>query len=158
MLRDQFNKDLAAAKEAEQITKTAIAAAGYKVFDVADQPEFYHKGDLQIQLPSGELRYVEVKDDSRIADTQNILCEEEVYFKESGRYVKGNMYSDYDIYAVVSKKENLIYFFDFSKLKEIYQRFGTYKRINHPEQYSDCYLLELCRAIQFKALIAKIKY
>ena len=48
MLNRQFKEDLAAAKEAEQITKTAIAAAGYKVFDVADQPEFYHKGDLQI--------------------------------------------------------------------------------------------------------------
>jgi hypothetical protein len=99
-----------------------------------------------------------VKDDSRIADTQNILCEEEVYYKENGRFVKGNMYSDYDIYAVVSKKENTIYFFDFSKLKEIYKRFGTYKRINHPEQYSECYLLEMCRAKYFKALIAKIKY
>lgn len=154
----KFKEDLAAAKEAEQITKTAIAAAGYKVFDVADQPEFYHKGDLQIQLPTGELRYVEVKDDSRISDTQNILCEDEVYFKESGRSVKGNMYSDYDIYAVVSKKDNLIYFFDFSKLKEIYKRYGMFKRIHHPEQYSDCYLLELCRAIQFKALIAKINY
>ena len=61
-----------------------------------------------------------MKDDSRIADTQNILCEDAVYYKESGRYVKGNMYSDYDIYAVVSKKEKVIYFFDFAKLKEIY--------------------------------------
>lgn len=153
-----FKRDLAAAKEAEQITKTAIAAAGYKVFDVADQPEFYHKGDLQIQLPTGELRYVEVKDDSRIADTQNILLEDEVYYKESGRFVPGNMHSDYDIYAVVSKQENTIYFFDFAKLKEIGKHFGTFKRINHAEQYSDCYLLELCRAIQFKALIKKINY
>lgn len=158
MLTKQFKEDLAAAKEAEQIAKTAIAAAGYKVFDVADQPEFYHKGDLQIQLPTGELRYVEVKDDSRIADTQNILLEEEVYFKDSGRYAKGYMYSDYDIYAVVSKSENTIYFFDFSKLKQIYKQFGIYKRIHHPEQYSDCYLLEMCRAKQFGALIAKIKY
>ena len=153
-----FKEDLAAAKEAEQITKTAIAAVGYKVFDVADQPQFYHKGDLQITLPTGELRYVEVKDDSRIGDTRNILCEEEVYYKESGRFVKGNMYSDYDIYAVVSKQENLIYFFDFAKLKEIYKKYDTYKRINHPEQYSECYLLELCRASQFKALIARVKY
>lgn len=153
-----FSADLAAAKEAEQIVKNAIAAAGYQVLDVADQPEFYHRGDLQITLSTGELRYVEVKDDSRIFDTRNILCEEEVYYKESGRLVPGNMHSNYDIYAVVSKKENLIYFFDFSKLKEIYKRFGTYKTINHPEQYSNCYLLELCRAKQFGALIAKINY
>lgn len=154
----KFKEDLAAAKAAEQITKTAIAAAGYKVFDVADQPEYYHKGDLQIELPSGELRYVEVKDDSRIADTQNILCEEEVFFKENGRLVLGNMHSDYDIYAVVSQSERKIYFFDFSILKQIYKKYGTYKTIQHPEQYSNCYLLELCRANQFGALIAKINY
>lgn len=153
----KFKEDLAAAKEAEQITKTAIAAAGYKVFNVADQPEFYHRGDLQIELPSGELRYVEVKDDSRIADTKNILLEEEVYYKESGRLVPGNLYSDYDIYAVVSKTERKIYFFDFKKLKAI-KSYGTYKTIQHPEQYSNCYLLELCRAKQFGALIAKINY
>ena len=152
-----FSADLAAAKEAEQIVKEAIAAAGYQVLDVSEDPQYYHTGDLRIILPSGE-RFVEVKDDSRIADTQNILCEEAVYYKESGRLVQGNMHSDYDIYAVVSKQENLIYFFDFGKLKEIYQRFGTFKIIQHPEQYSECYLLELCRAIQFKALIAKIKY
>ena len=99
----QFKEDLAAAKEAEQIVKTAIATAGYQVVDVADDPQYYHKGDLQIILPTGELRYVEVKDDSRIGDTRNILCEEEVYYKETDRFVKGNMYSDYDIYAVVSK-------------------------------------------------------
>ena len=152
-----FSADLAAAKEAEQIVKEAIAAAGYQVLDVSDDPQYYHSGDLKILLPSGE-RFVEVKDDSRIADTRNILCEEEVYYKESGRLVPGNMHSNYDIYAVVSKKENLIYFFDFSKLKEIYKRFGTYKTIQHPEQYSNCYLLELCRAKQFGALIAKINY
>jgi hypothetical protein len=81
--------------------KEAIAVAGYKVFDVADQPQYYHKGDLRIILPTGE-RFVEVKDDSRIADTQNILCEEEVFYKDINEFVKGNMYSDYDIYAVVS--------------------------------------------------------
>ena len=153
-----FSADLAAAKEAEQIVKGFIAAAGYQVFDVADQREYYHKGDLQIQLPTGELRYVEVKDDSRISDTQNILLEDEVYYKESGRFVPGNIHSDYDIYAVVSKQDKVIYFFDFDKLKEIGKRFGTFKRINHPEQYSDCFLLEMCRAIQFKALIAKVNY
>jgi hypothetical protein len=79
-----------------------IAAAGYQVFDVADDPQFYHRGDLLISLPTGD-RFVEVKDDSRIADTGNILLEDAVYYKESGRLVPGNLHSDYDIYAVVSK-------------------------------------------------------
>lgn len=154
----EFKEDLAAAKVAEQIAKTAIAAAGYKVFDVADQPEFYHKGDLQIQLPTGELRYVEVKDDSRIADTGNILLEDEVYYKAQDTFVPGNIHGEYDIYAVVSQSERKIYFFDFARLKEIGTKYGTYKTIQHPKQYSNCYLLELCRASQFGALIAKINY
>ena len=72
------------------------------MLDVSDDPQYYHNGDLMISLPSGE-RYVEVKDDSRIADTGNILCEEEVYYKESDTFTKGYMHSNYDIYAVVSK-------------------------------------------------------
>ncbi len=153
-----FSADLAAAKEAEQIVQQVLAAAGCQVLDVSDDPQCYHKGDLLITSPTGEQRYVEVKDDSRIADTRNILCEEEVFYKESGRLVLGNMHSDYDIYAVVSQSERKIYFFDFSILKQIYKRFGTYKTIQHPEQYSNCYLLELCRARQFGALITKINY
>ena len=141
-----FKEDLAAAKEAEQLVREYLAAANYEVLDVSEDPQYYHKGDLQITLPTGEIKFVEVKDDSRIADTQNILCEEEVYYKETGRLVPGNMYSDYDIYAVVSKTANKIYFFDFAKLKEIYKKYGMYKTINHSEQYSNCYLLELCRA------------
>jgi hypothetical protein len=38
------------------------------VYDVSDHPQYYHKGDLRVILPSGE-RFIEVKDDSRIADT-----------------------------------------------------------------------------------------
>lgn len=153
----RFKEDLAAAKEAEQIVKEAIAAANIEVFDISDNPQYYHRGDLLITLPTGE-RFVEVKDDSRISDTQNILCEEEVFYKETCTTVKGNMYSDYDIYAVVSKKERRIYFFDFCKLKEIYKKYGTPKVIAHPEQESFVFLLEMCRAKQFGALIKTINY
>lgn len=152
-----FKEDLANAKTAEKIVQSVIASEGYKVLDISDDPKCYHKGDLKISLPSGD-RYVEVKADSRISDTKNILLEDEVYYKESGRLVPGNIHGEYDIYAVVSEKTNTIYFFDFDKLKEIGKRFGTYKTINHPEQYSNCYLLEMCRARQFGALIAKINY
>lgn len=152
-----FERDLAAAKDAEQIVKRVIAAANYEVFDVSEDPQCYHKGDLLVKTLDGE-RYVEVKDDSRIADTGNILCEEEVYYKENDITVKGNMYSDYDIYAVVSKKERKIYFFDFKKLKEIYKKYGTPKIIAHPAQESFCFLLEKCRARQFGALIKVVEY
>ena len=46
--------------------------------------------------------FIEVKDDSRIADTGNVLCEERVFFREGNYYQKGFMYNDYEIFCVVS--------------------------------------------------------
>lgn len=153
-----FQADLAAGKEAEVIVAQWLADAGYQVEDVSNIPEFYYRGDLLITLPTGEKRFIEVKNDTVISTTGNILCEEEQYFKEGGYFKKGFMYNDYDIYAVVSQSENKIYFFDFCKMKEIYKKYGTYKHIDHPQQYSDCYLLEICRAKQFGALITTVNY
>lgn len=153
-----FKADLEAAKEAEQIVARYLQTASYQVQDVSDDPECFHKGDLLLTLPTGEQRYIEVKDDSRIADTHNILLEEEVYYKENNYATKGNVYNDYDIYAVVSKSQRKIYFFDFFYIKKIYKQYGTPKVIKHAEQESFCYLLDLCRAKQFGALIAKVTY
>ena len=158
MLKEQFNKDLQQGKEGEQVVAKYLQTAGYQVEDVSNNRQDYHKGDLLITLPTGEKRYIEVKNDTVIGESQKILCEEEVYYKDKDYFAPGFMYRDYDIYAVVSEDTNTIYFFDFSKLKEIYKRFGTYKKFDYPDQYSECYLLEMCRARQFKALIAKIKY
>ena len=158
MLKEQFNIDLQQGKEGEAIVAQYLSKQGYQVEDVSNDPKCYHKGDLQILLPTGEKRYVEVKNDTVIGKTQNILCEEEVYYKDKGYFAPGFMYSDYDIYAVVSMDQQEIYFFDFSKLKEIYKRLGTYKRLHYPDQYSDCFLLEVCRAKQFKAFYGKVKY
>ena len=158
MLKEQFNIDLQQGKEGEAIVAQYLSKQGYQVEDVSDKRQDYHKGDLLITLPTGEKRYVEVKNDTVIGKTQNILCEEEVYYKDKGYFAPGFMYSNYDIYAVVSMDQQEIYFFDFSKLKEIYKRFGRYKKFNYPHQYSECFLLELCRAIQFKAFYGKVKY
>lgn len=158
MLKEQFNKDLVQGKKGEAIVAQYLSNMGYQVEDVSDKRQDYHKGDLLITLPTGEKRYVEVKNDTVIGKTQNILCEEEVYYKDKGYFAPGFMYSDYDIYAIVSMDQQEIYFFDFSKLKEIYKRLGRYKRFNYPDQYSDCFLLELCRAKQFKAFYGKVKY
>ena len=158
MLKEQFNKDLQQGKEGEQIVKQYLQKVGCQVKDVSEQPQYYHIGDFFITSPSGQKRYVEVKNDTVIAKTENILCEEEVYFKENDYAKPGFMYSNYDIYAVVSQEEEKIYFFNFAKLKEIYKRFGTWKKIDHKDQYSNCYLLELCRAKQFGALMAIVNY
>lgn len=157
MVKDFF-KDLNKAKKAEQIVATALSNLGYSVADVSNDRSFFYKGDLLITLPTGEKKFVEVKDDSRIADTRNILCEEEVYYKEHDYYGKGNMQSDYDIYSVVSKAENKIYFLDFEKMKSIYKKFGKYKVIPHYDQTTFCYLLNLRDASRYGALLGEITY
>lgn len=129
----QFTEDLLAAKEAEGLVRETLSrlTADYLFLDVANNPKFYDFGDIVAIGEDFKTVFLEVKDDSRIADTHNILCEEEVYDKRNDRYSKGNMYSNYDYYCVVSKAEKLIYILDFKVLRQIYKK-GEYKRIHHP--------------------------
>lgn len=160
MLTD-FKRDLAEAKKAEEIALVTISALTdrYTLEDVSNQREFYYKGDIKaISKEVGVEFYIEVKDDSRIADTGRVLCEEEVYIKDTDRYIKGNMYCNTDIYCIVSQKERKIYILNFQKLKEIYKEFGEYKEIPHKEQITYCYLLDLCWCSKYGALMHKINY
>ena len=154
-----FEADKQAAKAAEKLVRDLLSnlTIGYTFEDVSEEREYRYKGDIRATAATGETIYIEVKDDSRIAQTGNILCEEENYIKETDRYIKGNMKSDYDIYAVVSQQNRKVYFFDFKRLQEIYKR-GEFKKINHPQQITYCYLLELCRAKQWGALLYTVKY
>lgn len=154
-----FFHDLNLAKAAEQIVENTISslAPGYQIFNVSDDRNYYKKGDLLVITPDRQKVFVEVKDDSRIGDTQNILCEEKVWYYQDNQQVPGNFYSDYEIYAVVSKQENAIYFFNFATLKSIYKT-GRLITIKHWEQESDVYLLPVADAIKAGALIAKINY
>lgn len=153
-----FKSDLAAARDAELLTLQLLAGATdkYSFEWVGDNPACYHKGDiLAIDKATGKEIYIEVKDDSRIADTHNILCEEEVdYFDYT---VKGNIYNDFDIYVVVSKQERKIYVIDGKVLKANYKQ-GYKKYIPHREQASDCYLLPLGTIKAVGGLHATISY
>lgn len=158
-----FHQDREAAREAELIVLNTLSslASGVATFeDVADNPLYYYKGDIiATDLKTGAEYYIEVKDDSRIADTQNILCEEENYLKEDGRFISGGMYNNFtNIYCVVSKTERKIYILDFKELQRIYRKYGEFKVIRHSQQDTYCYLLSLARAKQFGALITVINY
>lgn len=151
-----FKEDLAIGKKAEEIVIKCLenTISDYTFLDVSDYPSYYHKGDI-IALCDEGYTFIEVKNDSRIAQTKNILCEEEVFYKDSEIFVKGNMYSDYEVYAIVSGPEKKIYFFDFKKLKEIY-RMGEFKAIDHYDQTTYCYLLPIGMAK--RAMIKVIDY
>lgn len=154
----QFYTDLENAKAAEKLVRDTLAslAPGMKFKWVGDQPEYFYKGDI-IAYGEDKMYFIEVKDDSRIADTGNVLCEERVFFREGNYYQKGFMYNDYEIFCVVSQPERKMYFIDFKVLQQIYKK-GEYKEIHHPQQYSECYLLELCRIKQFGGLIKVLSY
>lgn len=153
-----FREDLAKAKGAEEIVLNTFSSLcdSYSFQDVSNDREYYYKGDIKATSADGREIYIEVKDDSRIADTQRVLCEEEVYYYDSDYTAKGNMYNACNIYCVVSKQDRQIYVFDFEILKSIYKKYGEFKIIKHYSQESLCYLLEMCFAK--KALIDKITY
>lgn len=110
-----FFKDLDEARKAEHFVCELLSSYSnkYSFREVGSEQEFYNKGDIEASAPNGEKIYIEVKNDSRIGETHNILCEEAVYYKREGIKVKGNMYSDYEIYCILSESEQKIYFIDF---------------------------------------------
>jgi hypothetical protein len=103
MLKDFFS-DMENAKQAELLVRDTLAALtkDYTFVAIGDVKEYRYKGDIKAIDAAGNELFIEVKDDSRIADTGNILCEEENYIKDGDYYIKGNMHCDSDIYCIVS--------------------------------------------------------
>lgn len=154
-----FWEDLRQAKSAEDIVRETFSSLTdkYNFIDVSSQREYFHKGDIKAIAADGREIFIEVKCDSRIAQTQNVLCEEEVLYFATGELVQGNFYSDYEIYTVVSKDERKIYVMDFSILKKHYKS-GIFKAIKHYEQVTYCYLCSLAQVRSWGAMIAEIEY
>lgn len=75
----------------------------YTFENVAGIKEYRYKGDIKAtNKATGKEIFIEVKNDSRIADTYNVLCEEKVWYHR-GYYGKGNMESETNIYCIVSE-------------------------------------------------------
>ena len=154
-----FYADLERGKAAEQIALNVLQDFSdyWTLESVSDVKECRYLGDIKATYITGNVQYIEVKDDSRIADTKNILCEEENYIKDSDYYIKGNMSCNGDLYAIVSQSERKIYLLDYKKLREIYKK-GEFKVINHAQQITYCYLLALSTAKRYGALITVLNY
>jgi hypothetical protein len=103
MLKDFFG-DMENAKQAELLVRDTLAALtkDYTFEAVGDVKEYRYKGDIKAIDAAGNELFIEVKDDSRIADTGNILCEEENYIKDNDYFIDGAMRCDSDIYCVVA--------------------------------------------------------
>lgn len=157
---DNFKRDLAFGQEAEQIVREVFSSLDdSRIYeDVGGNPFYYHIGDIKVtDKESGEVRYIEVKNDSVIHKTGNVLCEDEVYYKRHDYLTNGNMYSNYDIYAVVSQEQRKIYVIDFRVLKKNYRK-GSFKVIEHPQQTSYVYLLDINEIDRLGGLITVVNY
>lgn len=156
---DNFNKDLERGRAAEHLVCEVFSSLDdtHTFSEVGAERAFFYKGDIVATDKAGKPTYIEVKADSRIADTGNVLCEEEVYYKKHDYYGKGNMQSDYDIYVVVSEEQRKIYVINFECLKKNYRK-GEYKVIEHPQQTTYCYLLSLKDIEKFGGLINVVNY
>jgi hypothetical protein len=125
---------------------------------VGAEEQYRYKGDIKATAADGSEIFIEVKDDTIIGTSGNVLIEEEVYFKEINEVRKGFIHNDYDIFCVISRDTHTLYFFKYDVIKEIYKNYGEYKFYNYPTQSSECRLLPLCRIKQFGGLIAKLEY
>ena len=178
---DKFKTDLNNAKEAEKIVKDVLESMtnDFDFQDVSEKKECWHLGDIKAYynycsycsgfgfgdnpLSYDEYEeykynyYIDVKDDSRIGDTGNILCEEKVYYKKNGIVKDGFMYNLYDYLAIVNEKDKMIYILDFHLLQKVYKQ-GRKMRLYYSDQYSDVYLYSLDKAKDNGILMAVIGY
>ena len=120
---DDFTKDLKKGRAAEKIVFDTLRSltTDYEFTDVSKDYTCYKIGDIRAtDKVTGKDIYIEVKNDSRIADTHKVLCEEEVYYLDRNSYGSGNMDGYGDIYVVVSEQERKIYIMDLKKLQKNY--------------------------------------
>lgn len=155
-----FYSDLSKAKVGESIVLEVLKSCSkdYQFTDVSDDKRFYYKGDIDAYSAKDNKHYfLDVKMDSRIAETGNILCEEEVYYEATGEYQPGNMSSNYDYLAIISTKAKRIYIIDFEMLKERYKEGRDYSK-NHGEQTTYGTLFPLKKAQHYGMIEAVIDY
>ena len=163
-----FYEDLAAARQAEQLVLKVLQNTNteeYDFNDVSEDPEFFHRGDIEIWDDTwGYHLYMDVKDDGCVSSTGNILAEHRVWYAGSG-WAKGFMQnSTYDYIAYLSQPDKKIYILDFDLWRKYYKT--NYKRhIEIPHYYNgrktqttDAYLMPLETARKLGIMIAEIDY
>lgn len=155
-----FYTDLRIGHKAEAVVLNTLAALtdDYTFIPVGNDRDYYHRGDIIAIDKNGKQTMIEVKNDSCIHYSGNVLCEEEVVFYESGEHQRGNFYSDYEIYCVADLVAHKLYFLDFKVLKKIYRVYGRQKDFYHEQQMSHTYLLSLDDVKRYNGILKVVKY
>ena len=150
-----FLADLEIGQKGEALVKQVLETLTDKYTFTASDNQ--HKGDIIATDASGNKIYLEVKTDSRIGDTGNILCEEEVFYYDTWSSKKGFMYSDYEVFCILSRSERKIYVIDFKVLKANYKS-GWQKELRYTDQESKCYFIKLEKIADLGGLLYTINY
>lgn len=158
-----FYTDLANAKKGEDIVRQVLQGCQdrYEIIDVSDDKDYWHKGDIEIRDTEECFSYyLDVKDDSRVAQTQNLLAEHRVWYAKGG-WAEGFMQnSDYDYIGYLSQQDKMIYILDF-KLWQKYYLTKSHRHLQIPHggaQTTDGYLMSLDTARKLGIVIAEISY
>ena len=143
-----FQDDNAIGKRGERIFAAFLESRGCRYEDVSESKEYQDK-DVDFIVYSrkepGRKVMVEVKNDTRIAQTGNVFFEtmSNVDFATNGCFSK----TEADLMAIVSETEKLIYFVDAKFLKEYVGRNNDSLRFisRVPGSNSCGYLIPLTR-------------
>ena len=154
-----FWHDLQIAKTAEEEVISALSnlAPDIEFVNVSNDKEYFYKGDIKAILPDGRCAMIEVKRDTRIGDTHNILCQEAKKYWDKDYWQKGTMHSDYEVYAIVSPQRRRVCFIDFKVLFAHYKE-GKHRVFITDEAAEDIYLLPLEYLEEQGGIIATVDY
>ena len=158
---DGFIQDYEFGKIGEQITAKIFNLMGGKTYSftmVGHLYEYRHIGDIicRNKLTNKET-IIEVKNDTRIGTTGNVLCEIDNYYFDSGEHRKGNIYNPSDIYVVVSRDTHTLFVFNQEKLRQIMTRCRLIN-IPHQDQITTGFLVPVELAQEEGALITTVDF
>lgn len=159
-----FLRDLQKAQTGENIVCDVLSKLlgedDYTINNVALDEQFYYKGDIAVTDSWGDTVYIDVKDDSCICNTGNILAEHRVWIRGKG-WVDGFMQkAQYDYVAYLSQPDKKIYILDFALWKKYYKTvFVRHLFIDHNgEQTTDGFLMRLDSARDLGIVVMEIGY
>lgn len=152
-------------KQAEQLVKDYLTDRGYTVQDVSEEQDNYQNDIDFIVQKDGRTSKIEVKLDTRLAETQNIAFEDVFYLKdkESGQTETREGYYHYsqcDFLIFVSPADSL-YMVYFAKLKEqeeaLQQEFKSKKFYSYTDKCQKTMKVISVEALKTKGLLSVIK-
>lgn len=130
VVRDDANKNGYAESIAANLLRQQYPSC--KVEIVADEQEFWHRGDIRVTLPNGTERYIDVKNDGVWGRTGNLNAEDELWKVDWVRY--GNGFRDgfmrtasYDGIMYMDTDRGTYLFINFKRWKEEYDKPGNFR-------------------------------